>query len=144
MAGYSRGYQVEGRGAWSRWTCEREGCGETGTTRGDRHDHIAEMRAARHQQEAHREALIGDAVAVLKDAQEVLRLLPDVVTDVDTDTYRGKACVTPEAAKDALYVWQNQLTGMLPEPADLDGRTEWRWPGTTAAAPRANTTHAAR
>ncbi|MEU2779723.1 hypothetical protein ABZ646_44595 [Streptomyces sp. NPDC007162] len=81
------------------------------------------MRAARHQHEAHRESLIDDAVAVLKDAQEALRLLPDVVTDVDTDTYQGKACVTPEAAKDALYVWQDQLTALLPEPADLDDRT---------------------
>ncbi|WP_431047212.1 hypothetical protein ACQUSR_33775 [Streptomyces sp. P1-3] len=64
---------------------------------------------------------------MLKDAQEVLRLLPGVVTDVDTETYRGKACVTPESAKEALFVWQDQLTAMLPEPAARDERVRWRW-----------------
>ncbi|MFJ9714287.1 hypothetical protein [Streptomyces sp. NPDC101234] len=71
------------------------------------------MQVARHRQEDHRAALIGDAVAVLKDAQEVLCRSPDVVTDVDTDTYRGKASVTPEAMRDALFAWQDQLTAML-------------------------------
>ncbi|MEU1129536.1 hypothetical protein ABZ383_06665 [Streptomyces sp. NPDC005900] len=127
MAGYSRGYTVEVRGAWSRWTCEREGCGGTGTTRGDQHDDVAAVRAARHQQEAHYEALIGDAVAVLMDAREAVRLLAGVVTDIDTTTYRGDVCVTPEAAQDALYAWKDQLTAMLPEPADGEARLKWRW-----------------
>ncbi|MFJ9590867.1 hypothetical protein [Streptomyces acidicola] len=111
-AGYSRGYKVEGRGAWSRWICEREGCGETSTKRGDRHDDLAAWEAAGHQQEAHREALIADAAAALQDAREALRLSPNLVTDVDTHTYRGGACVTPEAATDALGVWKDQLTTM--------------------------------
>ncbi|MEF3119506.1 hypothetical protein [Streptomyces chrestomyceticus] len=124
---YSRGYTVEGRGAWSRWTCEREGGGQTGTTRGDQHDDLAAVHAARHQQEAHHEALVNDAVAVLTDAREVLRLLPTVVTDVDTQTYRGEACVTPEAATDALSAWRYQLTALLPEPADRDERARWQF-----------------
>ncbi|MFG2463722.1 hypothetical protein ACGFWE_42745 [Streptomyces sp. NPDC048523] len=127
MAGYSRGYTMEARGAWSRWTCEREGCGQAGTTRGDQHDDIAAMQASNHQQVAHYEALIGDAVAVLTDAHEAVRLLSGVVTDVDTTTYRGDACVTPEAAQDALYAWTNQLTGMLPEPPEGEARWNWRW-----------------
>ncbi|WP_235490720.1 hypothetical protein [Streptomyces roseoverticillatus] len=96
---------------------------------GDQHDDLAEMRAARHQQEAHHEALIGDAVAVLADAQEVVRLLAGVVTDVDTKTYRGDACVTPEAAEAALYAWREQLTAMLAEPADGDDRGCWQRAG---------------
>ncbi|MER5916704.1 hypothetical protein ABT124_41635 [Streptomyces sp. NPDC001982] len=127
MAGYSRGHKAEVRGAWSRWTCEREGCGESGTTRGDQHDDVTAVWAARHQQEAHYEALIGDAVAVLTDATEAVCLLSGVVTDVDTTTYRGDACVTPEAAQDALYAWRNQLTAMLPEPADAEARLKRRW-----------------
>ncbi|CAM5517336.1 MULTISPECIES: hypothetical protein [Streptomyces] len=102
---YSRGYTVEGRAAWSRWTCEREGCGQTSTTRGEQHDDLAATRAARQQQEAHHEALVTDAIAVLTDDREVLRLLPSVVTDVDTHTCRGGVCVTPEAAADALTAW---------------------------------------
>jgi hypothetical protein len=127
LAGYSRGYTVAVRGAWSRWTCEREGCGETGTTRGDQHDDVAAVRASRHQQEAHYEALIGDAVAALEDAREAVSLLSGVVTDVDTTTHRGDACVTPEAAQKALYAWKNQLTGMLPEPPEGEARWNWRW-----------------
>lgn len=118
---------MAGRSAWSRCTCEREGCGQTGTTRGDQHDDLAAVHAARHQQEAHHEALVTDAVAVLTDAREVLRLLPGVVTDVDSDTYRGAACVTPEAATAALSAWGYQLTVMLPEPADRDERTRWQF-----------------
>ncbi|KOT80896.1 hypothetical protein ADK70_26925 [Streptomyces rimosus subsp. pseudoverticillatus] len=124
---YSRGYTVQGRGAWSRWTCEREGCGQTGTTRGDQHDDLAAFHAARHQQEAHHEALVNDAVAALTDAREVLRLLPGVVTDVDTHTCRGEACVTPEAVTDALSAWGYQLTAMLPEPADRGERARWQF-----------------
>ncbi|MFK8843678.1 hypothetical protein [Streptomyces sp. Ac-502] len=56
---------------------------------GDHHDDLAAVHAARHQQEVRHEALVNDAVAALTDAREVLRLLPSVVTDVDTHTYRG-------------------------------------------------------
>ncbi|MFB1046822.1 hypothetical protein [Streptomyces chrestomyceticus] len=117
---YSRGYTVTGRGAWSRWSCEREGCGQTGTTRGDQHDDLAAVHAARHQQEVHHEALV-------TDAREVPRLLPGVVTDVDTHTHRGMACVTTEAVTDALSAWGYQLTAMLPEPADRDERARWQF-----------------
>ncbi|KEF09835.1 hypothetical protein DF18_37040, partial [Streptomyces rimosus] len=55
-----------------------------------------------------------------------LRLLPGVVTDVDAHTYRGEACVTPEAAADALPGCADQLTAMLPKPADRDGRLRWQ------------------
>jgi hypothetical protein len=92
-------------------------------TRGDQHDDLAPVRAARHQRQAHYDVLIGDAVAVLKDAQVMLRLLP-IAVSVDTDAYRGRACVTSEAATDALGVWEGQLTAMLPEPND---RNEARW-----------------
>jgi hypothetical protein len=64
---------------------------------------------------------------VLTDATEAVRLLPGVVTDVDTTTYRGDACVTPESAQDALYAWRNQLPAMPPEPADGEARLKWRW-----------------
>ncbi|MFH8753832.1 hypothetical protein ACH4GK_42150 [Streptomyces rimosus] len=57
----------------------------------------------------------------------MLRLLPSVVTDVDTGTYRGAACVTPEAATAALAAWGYQLTAMLPEPADRDERARWQF-----------------
>ncbi|MDX3696290.1 hypothetical protein PV726_39480 [Streptomyces europaeiscabiei] len=70
--------------------------------RGDRHDDAAAVRAARHEQ-AHYEALIGDAVLVLTDAPEAVRLLSGVVTDVATTTYCGDACVRPEAAQSAPY-----------------------------------------
>ncbi|KOT80893.1 hypothetical protein ADK70_26910 [Streptomyces rimosus subsp. pseudoverticillatus] len=66
------------------------------------------------------------AVAALADAREVLRLLPTVVTDVDADTYRGAACVSPEAAAQALSVWGDQLTALLPEPADRGERLSWQ------------------
>lgn len=93
------------------------GCGETGTTRGDQHDDLAEHRAARHQQEAHHGVLVTDAVTVLGDAPEVLRLLDGVVTGIDTNTHRGAACVTPEDAERALRAWCHQLTSLLPRPA---------------------------
>ncbi|GHB03143.1 hypothetical protein GCM10010330_66740 [Streptomyces tendae] len=104
MAGYSRGSTAEVRGAWSRWTCDRECRGETATARGDQHDDIA----------------------VLTGAQEAVRLLSGAVTDVDTTTYRGDACVTPEAAQDALCAGKNQLTGMLREPPEGESRWNWR------------------
>jgi hypothetical protein len=64
--------------------------------------------------------------AGLTSKAAVARLLPNMVTDADTHTYRGQACVTPEAATDALSVWNDQLTAMLLEPTDRDERVGWR------------------
>lgn len=35
--------------------------------------------------------------------------------------------MTPESAQDALYAWRDQLTALLPEPADGEARLKWRW-----------------
>ncbi|MGW2183984.1 hypothetical protein ACWCXX_39670 [Streptomyces sp. NPDC001732] len=102
----------------------------TETVRGDQHDDRAATYAARHQEETHPDALVADAIAALSTACAVLHLLPaTVATVVDPYTYRGRACVTPEAAADALGAWESQLTAMLPEPSDLDERVLWRMAG---------------
>ncbi|MFB7853607.1 hypothetical protein ACFC34_42455 [Streptomyces sp. NPDC056053] len=127
--GYSRGYRTEHRDTWSQWTCERDGCEASKTVHGDQHDDRAATYAARHQEETHRDALITDAITALSTARAALHLLPGVVTDVDTHTYRGRACVTPEAAADALGMWESQLTATLPEPSGQDERVLWRLAG---------------
>ncbi|MFF3539698.1 hypothetical protein ACFYXP_38005 [Streptomyces sp. NPDC002466] len=128
--GYSRGYRTEHRDVWSRWTCERDGCEAAGTVHGDQHDDRAATYAARHQEETHRDALITDAIAALRTARAALdQLSSAAVTDVDTYTYRGRACVTPEAAADALGAWESQLTATLPEPSDPDERVLWKMAG---------------
>ena len=130
--GYSRGYEVDGRGAWSRWRCVREDCGATATTRGDQHDDLAAWDAAAHQEQAHRDALLRDAIEALTAARDALNPLWHVVTDVDTRSVRGTACVSPEDAEDALHVWACQLAAALPEPADPDERARWRLDRDTA------------
>ncbi|MFB7958457.1 hypothetical protein [Streptomyces sp. NPDC056045] len=127
--GYSRGYRTEHRDTWSRWTCERDGCEASKTVHGDQHDDRAATCAARHQEETHRDALIADAIAALSTARAALHRLPGVVTDVDTHTYRGRACVTPEAAADALGMWESQLTATLPKPSGQDERVLWKLAG---------------
>ncbi|MFF3343656.1 hypothetical protein [Streptomyces flavidovirens] len=116
MAGYSRGYSVEPRGAWAKWTCEREGCGQSGTDRGEEAADNAAWAAAMHQQEQHRELVVREAAQCLRHAQEILRALPQVLTDIDVVTHRGHACVTPESAQEALSSWAWQVLAQLPEP----------------------------
>ncbi|MFD8828224.1 hypothetical protein ACFV1C_38550 [Streptomyces sp. NPDC059605] len=58
--------------------------------RGDQHDDRAATYAIRDQEETHCDVLIIDAIAELRAAQAALHLLPRVVTDVDTHTYRGR------------------------------------------------------
>ncbi|MFJ2746184.1 hypothetical protein ACIO3O_41720 [Streptomyces sp. NPDC087440] len=126
MGGYSRGYTVSSRGAWASWVCDREGCGATGTGRGEEPADRAAWAAAAHQQEAHHQAVADEATRALTDAADLLRASSSSLTDVDVRTHRGTACVTPQAAWDALSLWAVQLRSQQPEPGDKDARYGWR------------------
>ncbi|MFI1890700.1 hypothetical protein [Streptomyces jumonjinensis] len=133
MASYSRGYTVENRGAWVKWTCDREGCGAKGTERGDQADDVTEWKAAAHQQDEHYEVLIRQALEVLRDAHTVMSTLSEVVTDIDSSTRCGEPCVTPEAAADSLAVWAWQTESPLPAPDTYEDRLRWEWAKETGA-----------
>ncbi|MFJ2781586.1 hypothetical protein [Kitasatospora sp. NPDC087315] len=125
---YSRGYRVEGRGAWSRWTCEREGCAETATVRGEGHEDQAAWAAAGHQQKAHFELMVREAAEALRDAARVLAASGLVLTDLDVRARQGTVCVSPQAADQALGQWAWQLLARLPQPPealDRDERIRW-------------------
>ncbi|MER8103913.1 hypothetical protein [Kitasatospora sp. NPDC094016] len=119
---YSRGYRIEARGAWSRWTCEREDCQAAATARGEDHQEEAAWAAAAHQQQEHYEVTVREAAQALRDAARVLAASDMLLTDIDTHTTRGKACVTPQAAEQALGRWAWQLLVRLPEPAGREQR----------------------
>lgn len=118
---YNRGYTLENRGPYSHWTCLREDCRGKGSARGDQHDDIAEWAAAAHQQKEHRDQLIHDAADALMSAYQALGPLLQTLTDIDADTLRGRTCVTPDGAKQALLMWRWQLEALLPQP---DGAVE--------------------
>ncbi|MFH8483065.1 hypothetical protein [Streptomyces sp. NPDC018055] len=115
---YDRGYTVESRGAYSLWKCQREGCEERGRNRGDEHEDQAAWWAAAHQHNEHREVLIREAAKTLSDAAEVLMTLTRTLTDVDTNTPTGPACMKPLHASQALKSWASQMKALLP---DTDG-----------------------
>ena len=113
---YSRGYTVESRGLYSRWECHREGCGAHGSRRDDQHPDTAAWDAAAHQQKMHREQMLRDVMDALESAANALGPLAGSLTDLDTETYRGPACVTPQAVQSALQIWKWQVEALLPEP----------------------------
>lgn len=112
------------RGMWSRWECDRPGCGAGKTTRGEQHQDKAEWDAVAHQQLEHREMVIRDALAALGDARAALALawaeLPDVHVSDPLELVR----VSPFAGMSALGVWEAVLRCQLPEPADTEGQVQ--------------------
>ncbi|MET7363243.1 hypothetical protein ABZS76_33065 [Streptomyces sp. NPDC005562] len=117
---YSRGYEVESRGAYTVWACQREKCGEKGTRRGEEHEEEATWDAASHQQNEHRDDLLKDAAGALDDAATALHGLWDTLTYADSKHYPGPTCVRPMDATSALQTWAYQMKALLPGASDWE------------------------
>jgi hypothetical protein len=109
---YNRGYDVEGRGPYSTWTCLRTGCEEKGTARGDQHEDNADWAAAAHQQAEHRDELLRDAAAALQDAASALGPLAGTLTWIDPQNHPAPACIRPRDAEVALRAWASQVSAL--------------------------------